>query len=98
MEDFKPDPIDLVVPDIVLEECDDAKEEDEEPGRRSSCVELLQVEKTRRRVRSKYSESHPDVGLDPFVEQASLYSAPSLFSVMSNYDGIEIKNEVRESN
>ena len=56
------------------------------------------MEKTRRRIRSKHPESHPDASLDPYLEQASLYSAPSLYSMMSNYDdldGITTLNKVR---
>ncbi|XP_065919884.1 ATP-binding cassette sub-family C member 4-like isoform X2 [Dysidea avara] len=85
---------DLVVTDIVVEECDDVTEEtDEEIERRSSHAQLLPVEKTRRRVRSQHPESHP-ASLDPFLDQVSLYSVPSLYSIVSNHDYI---NSIRKT-
>ena len=51
------------------------------------------MEKTRRRVRSQHPESHP-ASLDPFLDQVSLYSVPSLYSIVSNHDYI---NSIRKT-
>ena len=47
------------------------------------------MDRARRRAKSKYPESHPDASLDPYMEQASLYSAPSLYSMVSNFGDID---------
>ncbi|XP_065919840.1 ATP-binding cassette sub-family C member 4-like [Dysidea avara] len=77
---------DLVAPDIVVEECDDVTEEtDEGTERRSSHAQLLPVEKTRRRVRSKHFESEHAF---PVLDEVSLHTTPSMFSLVSMGDSI----------
>ncbi|XP_065895722.1 ATP-binding cassette sub-family C member 4-like [Dysidea avara] len=78
---------DLVLPDIVVEECDDVTEEtDEEPERKSNHAQLLPVEKTRRCVRSKYLQY--DHQFNPVIDVVSLCSIPSIFSLMSIPDDV----------
>ena len=57
---------------------------EEEPERRSSHVQLLPVEKTRSRLRSKQSESDDQgVHYNTTMEEMSLYTTPFLHSVSS---------------
>ena len=82
---------DLVLPDIVVEECDDVTEEtDEEPERKSNHAQLLPVEKTRRCVRSKYLQY--DHQFNPVIDVVSLCSIPSIFSLMSIPDDVSTKH------
>jgi len=74
----------LAVSNIIVEECDDVTEEtDEELERRSSHAQLLPVEKPRRRVRSKHSESEHDQNYLPVLDEVSLYTTPSMYSLVS---------------
>ena len=71
----------------MVEESDNVPEEaDEEPGRKSSCVKLLPVEKARRRIRSKPSESEHDQNYLPVLDEVSLHTTPSMFSLISMPD------------
>ncbi|XP_065919562.1 ATP-binding cassette sub-family C member 4-like isoform X2 [Dysidea avara] len=91
---------DLPILDIVVEECDDVTEEtDEETERRSSHAQLLPVEKARRRVRSKHSEGEHDQNYLSVLDEVSLHTTPSLFSLVSlPDDGAAEKTEENKRN
>jgi len=56
---------------------------------------LLPVEKAKRRFRSRHSESNASLFSDNKSEEASLYAAPSLHSLISLHDDIrEFETEV----
>ncbi|XP_065919842.1 ATP-binding cassette sub-family C member 4-like isoform X2 [Dysidea avara] len=75
---------DLPALDIVVEECDDVTEEtDEGTERRSSHAQLLPVEKARRRVRSKHSEGEHNQNYLPVLDEVSVHTTPSMFSLVS---------------
>ena len=93
IEDCKKSP-DLVQPDIVIEDCDDVVVEEADQELKSpDHVRLLPIEKARRRVRSRHSDSN-DVpnfnrNFDPLSEEVSLCTAPSLFSLVSTHDNLD---------
>ena len=68
-------------PDIVIEESEDVEEEgDKQDIKSPDHIHLLPIEKARRRVRLRHSETD----VDPTVsEGGSIYSAPSMFSLIS---------------
>ena len=76
---------DLVQPDIVIEECDDVVEEadNQEDIKSPDHIQLLPIEKARKRTRSKHSESNADPNFDPVFDDASIFTTPSLFSLIS---------------
>ena len=93
IEDCKESP-DVVLPDIVVEECDDVVEEaDQQDIKSPDHIHLLPIEKARRRVRSRHSESSNgpnfDQNFDPLSEEVSLCTAPSLFSLVSTHDNLD---------
>ena len=71
----------LVRPDIVIEESENVKEEMDKLDIKSpDHIHLLPIEKARRRVRLRHSESD----IDPTgLEGGSIYTAPSMFSLIS---------------
>ena len=72
---------DLVEPNIVIEECDDV-EEDKQDIKSPDHIHLLPIEKARRRVRLRHSQSD-DYNFDPVFGEGSVYTSPSLFSLVS---------------
>ena len=83
---------DLVQPDIVIEECIDVVEEggaNEEDIKSPDHTHLLPIEKARRRVRSKHSENNADPNFDPVFDEGSIYTSPSLFSLISLPDNLD---------
>ena len=79
------------IPDIVVAECDGVTEVDEAFERRSSQAQLLPVEKARRRVKSKHSET--DQNYFPVLDEVSLHTTPSVFSLVSIPDNIPKEKE-----
>jgi len=77
----------IPVPDIERNH-DETEETDKEPERRSSYAQLLPVEKARKRIRSKHSESEHDQNYLPVLDEVSLYTTPSMFSLVSIPDDI----------
>ena len=73
---------DLVQPDIVAEECIEEIESDQQDIKSPDHIHLLPIEKTRRRVRLRHSESN-DYNFDPVFGEGSVYTSPSLFSLVS---------------
>jgi len=84
-------------PNILKGECDDIADIEPEFSKGEESVHLLPVEKARRRVRLGHSESDT-VNVDLKLEEASLYTTPSLYSLISVHDDINnirgIKTEV----
>ena len=84
---------DLVPPDIVIEECDDEEEGDQQDIKSPDHIHLVPIEKARKRVRARHPESHPGPSLDPnfdgLSEEISLFTAPSLFSLVSTHDNLD---------
>ena len=84
----------LVPPDIVIEEFDDEEQEaDKQDIKSLDHVHLVPIEKARKRVRARHSESHPDPCFDPnfdgLAEEISLFTAPSLLSLVSTHDNLD---------
>ena len=82
---------DLVQPDIVIEECDDVVEETDSQQDIMSPdhIQLLPIEKARKRFRSKHFDSNVDPNFDGLSEEVSLFTTPSLFSLVSSHDNID---------
>ena len=85
---------DLLPPDIVIEECDDVVEEaDRQDIKSPDHIHLLPIEKARGRVTSKHSGSNPclnfDLNFDGLSEEISLFTAPSMFSLVSTHDNVD---------
>ena len=85
---------DLVPPDIVIEESDDVVEEADKRNNKSpDHIHLLPpIEKPRKRVTLKHSGSNPcsfDPNFDRLPEEISLFTAPSLFSLVSTHDNLD---------
>ena len=75
---------DLVEADIAIEEYDNEEEEANKQDIKSpDHIHLLPIEKARRRVRSRNSESNADSNFDPVLDEGSIYTTPSLFSLIS---------------
>ena len=89
---------DLMQPDIVVEECDVVVEEadNQQDLKSPDHIQLLPIEKARRRVRSKHSESNADPNFDPTLDEPSIYTTPSMFSLVSMPEDFDIndKNKV----
>jgi len=81
---------DLVQPDIVVEECEDTNQED---IKSLDHTHLLPIEKKRRCIRSKQTKSNHgsifDSNCDPLSEEISLYTTPSLFSLISTHNNLD---------
>ena len=85
---------DLLPPDIVIEEYDNEEEgADQQDIKSPDHIHLVPIEKARRRVRARHPESHPGPGLDPnfdgLSEEISLFTAPSLISLVSTHDDLD---------
>ena len=85
---------DLVLPDIVIEECDDEEEgADQQDIKSPDHIHLVPIEKARKRVIARHPENHPGASLDPnfdgLSEEISLFTAPSLFSLVSTHDNLD---------
>ena len=67
-----------------MEECDDVKEVEQQDIKSPDHIHLLPVEKgARRRVRLGHSESDTDPTVNLMLEGGSIYTAPSMFSLIS---------------
>ena len=75
-------------PDIVVDECEDAVDTGRQSDGGQDNVHLLPVERARKRVRLGHSESD-ETSVDLKLEEASLYTTPSLYSLISVHDDIE---------
>ncbi|XP_065897567.1 ATP-binding cassette sub-family C member 4-like isoform X2 [Dysidea avara] len=77
-------------PDIVVDESEDTLDigQESESGRGQDNVHLLPVERAKRRVRLGHSESN-ETSVDLKLEEQSLYTTPSLYSLISVHDDIE---------
>ena len=81
---------DLVPPDIVIKEFDDVEEEaDQQEVKSPDHIHLLPIEKARRRVRLRQSESDAGYNFDPVFGEGSVYTSPSLFSLVSIPDELD---------
>ena len=84
-------------PDIIIEECDDVIGEEtptyKQDIKSPDCIHLLPIERAKRRIRSKHSESITGLNFDPnfdgLSEEVSLFTAPSLLSLVSTHDNID---------
>ena len=84
----------LVPPDIVTEEFDDVVEEaDQQDIKSPDHIHLLPIEKARRRVRLRHSESDAGYNFDPVFGEGSVYTSPSLFSLVSIPDELDKTNK-----
>ena len=82
----------LVEPDIVIEESEDV-EEDKESIKSPDHIHLLPIEKeAKRRVRLQHPQTD-DYNFDSVLGEGSVYTTPSLFSLVSIPDKTN-KNEV----
>ena len=92
IEDYGKSP-DLVQPDIVIEECDDVLEEadNQQDINSPDHIQLLPIENARRRFRSKHTDRNvgPNFELSSLSEEDSLFTAPSLFSLVSSHDNLD---------
>ena len=89
----------LIPPDIVTAECDDVVEEaDRQDIKSPDHIHLLPIEKeARRRVRLRHSESDAGYNFDPVFDERSVYTTPSLFSLVSipdDFDKTKNNNKV----
>ena len=90
---------DLVQSDIVIEECDDVVEEaDRQDIKSPDHIHLLPIEKeARRRVRLRHSESDTGYNFDPVFDEGSVYTTPSLLSLVSipdEFDKTKVRREI----
>ena len=82
---------DLADPNVEIE---DEEEADPQDIKSPDHVHLLPpIEKARRRVKLKASESNADPTFDPLFDEGSVYTTPSLFSLISIPDE-NVKNKV----
>ena len=89
----------LVQPDIVIieESRDDLDVEEEDTDKQCTKspdhLHLLPIEKAKRRVTSKHSDSIAGFNFDPnfdgLLEEVSLFTGPSLLSLVSTHDNID---------
>ena len=85
---------DMVVLDVVVEECEDTTGLDQVPAnsRSQEHLHLLPVERARRRVKVGLSRSSPNLSVDHVkLEEALLYTTPSLYSLVSIHDDVNVK-------
>ena len=89
-EDCRKSPY-LVQPDNVIEECDDVVEEadNQQDIMSPDHIQLLPIEKARKYSRLKHFDSNVDPNFDGLSEEASLFTTPSLFSLVSSHDNID---------
>ncbi|XP_065902912.1 ATP-binding cassette sub-family C member 4-like isoform X2 [Dysidea avara] len=91
---------DMVVLDVVVEECEDTTGLDQVPAnsRSQEHLHLLPVERARRRVKVGLSRSSPNLSVDHVkLEEALLYTTPSLYSLVSIHDDVNVKKIQTES-
>ena len=84
----------LVPPDIVIEECDDEEEAVHQDIKNPDHIHLVPpIEKTRGHITSKHSGSNPCLSFDPnfdgLSEEISLFTASSMFSLVSTHDNLD---------
>ncbi|XP_065897571.1 ATP-binding cassette sub-family C member 4-like [Dysidea avara] len=84
-------------PNVVVDQCEDSVDLEQEFTKGQESVHLLPVEKARRRVRLGHSESDK-VNVDLSLEEASLYTTPSLYSLISVHDDINSVRGIRTEN
>ena len=88
---------DLVQPDIVIQECDNVEEEtDKQDFKSPDHVQLLPIEKTRRRIKSKHSDSDVDPTFNPVLDGGSICTAPSMLSLISLPNEFEDKKNINK--
>ena len=74
-------PPDLTIPDVIIEECDVV--EDQPEMKSSDGMQLIPVEKTKRNVRLRHSEGAPDPTFNQLCDGGSIYTTPSMLSLIS---------------
>ena len=85
----------LMQPDVVIEESVDVEEEETDTLdiKSPDHIHLLSIEKARRRVKSKHSGSYQGASFNPnfdgLLEEVSLFTGPSLLSLVSTHDNID---------
>ena len=86
---------DLVQPAIVIEECDDVivEEADQEDIKSPDHTHLLPIEKAKRQIRSRHYDGDLGTSFSPnfdgLSEDVSLFTAPSLFSLVSTHENLD---------
>ena len=89
---------DLLPPDIAIEECDDEEEgADQQNIKSPDHIHLLPIEKARRRVRLRHSESDTGYNFDPAFGEGSIYTSPSQFSLVSIPDELDKTDKVMKT-
>ena len=83
MDDNSGKPPDLAIPDVIIEECDDVVEEDQPVMKSSDGMQLIPVEKTKRNVRLRHSEGAPLTTFNQLCDGGSIYTTPSMLSLIS---------------
>ena len=82
---------DITVPDIIVEECDGLNQVTH-ISRSQDQLHLLPVEKARRRVNANLSGSTPNLSVEHAKsDEGSLYTTPSLHSLISVHDNLNMK-------
>ena len=77
----------FVATEIVMEECSDIVEEtDQQNIKCSDDIHLIPIEKTRQRVRS---ENDPVPAFNQICDRGSVYTTPSMFSLISMPNKLE---------
>ena len=76
-------PPDLIIPDVVIEECDDVGEENQQEIKSSDGMQLIPVEKTKRNVRLRHSEDDPVPTFNHLCDGGSIYTTPSMLSLIT---------------
>ena len=77
-------PPDLIIPDVVIEECNDGgEEEDQQEIKSSDDMQLIPVEKTKRNVRLRHSGDDRVPTFNHLCDGASIYTTPSMLSLIT---------------
>ena len=74
---------DLVIPNVVIEECDNVVEEDQQKIKSSDDMHLIPVDNTRRNVRLRHSGDDPGPTMNQLCDGGSIYTTPSMLSLVS---------------
>ena len=82
---------DFVQLDIVEESDNVVEETDQQDIKSPDHMHLLPIKKTERRIRSKHLENNisPNFNFDGLSEEVSLFTTPSLFSLVSTHDNLD---------
>ena len=87
----------LIATEILIEECDDAAQEADQQNIEDDDMHLLPIMKTKAHAESRHSENNLDSSFNQILDGGSIYTTPSMFSLISMSENCARMNMVTSS-